>query len=100
MTIYIGNDNLITLKGLYDVVAGAYANSATVTWTITHNGGPNIASGTLTYVAGSRGTYTGVIEEDVNFTGHPHYHLNVTADAGSDRIAYWSHFFVPVVRDV
>lgn len=89
MTLYIGNDNLIKVTGLYDSVASAYANTATVTWELTHDGGSAIASGVLAYVANSRGDYQGIIEEDVALHEDQHFHLKITADAGSDRIAYW-----------
>ena len=98
MTIYDGNDNVVTLSGLYDVIAGGYSNDATVTWAIAHDGGSPVASGVLTYVAGSRGNYRGIIEEDIDWNVHPSWHIDITADAGNDRIGFWKTDLIIATR--
>jgi hypothetical protein len=62
LTIYLNNDNLVSLLGLIDEATGDYLDAATVSVTLTDNQG-NTQQGpvTMTYVSGSNGNYQGIL---------------------------------------
>lgn len=93
--LIIGADNPVELDRLFDAWDAAnidgskkWINDATVTFTLKSGSyaGSTIASGTLSYVAGSNGKYRGVIEDDVALIDGTTYYEEVTADCGADRI--------------
>lgn len=88
--LYVDNDNTILLEDLYDTVAADFIDDATVTWVLTDTAGATVASGSLTYVATTDGTYRGNIEEDEDLTAGAVYELTVTAAASGDRNGEWN----------
>lgn len=105
--LYVGEDNAIWLRGLYDQLAnsglGDYINDATITWVFRAAAADGSfsaagalisnAGGTMTYLADSNGDYYGTIEEDAAFTaGTPCWcvaTITVTGDViGSRKVKY------------
>lgn len=92
-SLLIGSDNVVTLKdpttgnGLYDSVAAAYVNSATVTGQLLNADETAVAGSgfTLAYVAASNGVYRGVLTNAVTslLTQGGEYIVQVTAVNGS-----------------
>lgn len=95
--LYIGEDNLIFWGdpddgsgGLFDRNTRQYINDATVAFALKNSAGSTVSGGTggMTYVTGSNGCYTGVLEDGVALTEGSTYYLEVTATASSDRIGF------------
>ena len=101
MPIYLGSDNAIVIKDLYDPWessgTGAYITSGTVSAQIkdttgaTPGSGTNIGSAiTLSYYAARAGVagnyWVGVIEEDPALSADTEVDVVVTATASSDRV--------------
>jgi hypothetical protein len=101
--VYIGEDNLIRWRGLYDKKTKSYVNDATLTWVFraANSDGSYSATGTLVTSGGGTmeldtqndgstpsvtGDYIGVIEDDAAFTLGATYWAIVTATASGDRI--------------
>jgi hypothetical protein len=61
--LYVGNNNLMAVTDLFDEVANAFVNNATVTVDILDRTSTSILTAPITmpYVAASNGTYEGVI---------------------------------------
>lgn len=63
--IYENNDMVIEVKGLKDVVTGAYVNDASASFEVYKSNGQLEGNGTwpiaMSYVAGTRGVYRGVM---------------------------------------
>jgi len=91
--LLINNDNDITLSGFQDnrLKTSAddiseYANAATVTFRIvTASGAEFLAAQPMTYKAGSKGVYQGVLEkaEAANLIEHGVYYIEVEATEGT-----------------
>lgn len=101
MPIYLGSDNAIVIKDLYDKWAnsgvGEYISSGTVTAQLkdtagaTPGSGTNIGSAiTLSYYAARAGVsghwWVGVIEEDAALSADTEVDVVITATASSDRV--------------
>ncbi len=99
-----GNDNILELDGLRNEITGAFLNAATVTATLVDSGGVNVTGQSwplaLDYVSDSDGIYRGTITDLAVFslfsppsavarTQGFNYIAKVTADGGSDLLAYW-----------
>jgi len=65
--IYIGAGHDAKLTGMADDT-GAYLNSGTATYTLVDEHGTQIATGPLSYVAGSSGDYLGVVGRSATIT--------------------------------
>lgn len=92
--IYIGNDNVLTMDGLKDVVTDAFLNAATVTAQLKTAEGADVGGAlTLSYVAESRGRYRATIEDDLALIDQTAYQVHIDVDAGADLRAHWE---VPV----
>lgn len=96
--IYIGNDNIIWLLGLTNMVTGNAITNATVTAQIKDRAGTNVGSIIAFSSHGSiaiegttypSGNYRGVVEEDVDLDRGGHYVVHIDADAGGDLKAHW-----------
>ena len=95
--LYIGEDNLVFWgdrhvpnSGLYDNNLEQFVNDATVTFVLKNSAGSAVsgASGTMSFVTGTRGVYEGVLEDGVSLTEDATYYLEITATASSDRIGF------------
>lgn len=105
--LYVGEDNAIWVRGLFDQLAnsgqGAYVNNATITGVFRaaaadgsfNASGALVTNGnfTLTYLADSDGDYYGTIEDGAEFTAGTKYWcivtITVTGDViGSRKIPY------------
>lgn len=98
--LYVGEDNAIWLRGLFDQLAnsgqGGYVNDATITWVFraasadgSFNASGSLvanAGGTMTYLADSNGDYYGTIEDDAAFTAGTKYWCVVTITVSGDVI--------------
>lgn len=98
LNLYVGNDNVLTITGLYDAVADTYVTTATVTFTITNDDATVITSGALSYINGTTGNYRGVIEDDVALVAGRGYTVTINVDAGSDLIATWTKHARAIAR--
>jgi hypothetical protein len=101
-TVYIGEDNLIRWRGLYDKKQRRYVNDATIVWIFraaNADGSYNAAGAPVSNAGGTMdldtqnngddsetGDYVGVIEDDAAFTEGATYWAIVTATASGDRI--------------
>ena len=93
-TVYIDNDNVITLDQAFDVITALYLNSATVTVTLL-DGDDVAVTGqtfplTMDYVAASDGKYRAVLEDALELSASPgRYTAVINLDAGGGRKANW-----------
>lgn len=91
--IYVSNDNLLIVDALYDNVAAAYINNATVTVTLKTEAGVTVTGqsfpATLSYVAASNGKYRCVLEDALVITAGTVYIAHITANGGADKVAAW-----------
>lgn len=89
--LYVANDNVVWLEGLYDNVSAEYVNDATVTYRLLDSSGTVVITSTsMTYKTASNGVYYGTIEEDAALTVGSKYTVEVTASASSDRVGEWN----------
>ena len=95
--LFIGEDSIvfwgdrhIPNSGLYDNNLEQFINNATVTFVLKDSAGSAVsgASGTLSYVTGTKGVYEGSLEDGVSLTENSTYYLEITATASSDRIGF------------
>lgn len=94
--LYIGEDNIvfwgdrhIPNSGLYDQNLENFVNDSTVTFQLYQSDGTTAvsgASGTCSYVTGTKGVYEGVLEDGVSLTENATYILEILATSSSDRI--------------
>lgn len=95
MIFWVGNDNLVRVLNLVSQLGGDDAalvpvTSATITGQIKDTAGANVGSAiTLSYVAGSDSDYEGLVSDVTALTDGTAYTLEVTADDGTDRLAFW-----------
>ncbi len=87
------NDNLLELIDLKDVVADAFANSATVTVTLVDKDDVNVVGEswplTMNYVAASNGLYRAVLKDTLTLVVDDLYTAKVDVNAGVDKQAHW-----------
>lgn len=97
--LFIGQDNIVFWgdpddpdSGLYDNKLKRYVNDADVSFVLKDASGDPVdgGAGTMTYVAGSRGRYEGVLEEDVLDATDLNldFFLEITATASGDRVGF------------
>lgn len=82
----VASDVVLSITGLYSNVSNAFANTATVTATLSY-AGTTCATVTLVYVSASNGNYTAVIDKDdisPALVANRQYRLVVAAVQGSD----------------
>jgi len=100
--VYVGNANVVELRGLRNVVDDAYVNDADVTVTVKDSASVDVTGQTwpttMDYVTASDGTYRAVIEEEVELVAGDTYYAFIDADAGGNQTAHWEFAFVPKVR--
>lgn len=91
--IYKGSDNVIKVTGLYDPVAAAYKNAATVQVTLTDKAGTQVSGETwplaMDYVSASNGNYTATLKDTLTLVANQRYTATITADAGTDLKKAW-----------
>lgn len=82
-TIFVGADFDVDYA-LARTRAGTYLNSGTCTYTLVDSDASSLDSGTLSYVSGSNGKYTGVIASTVTaaLTIDALYTLTITFNQG------------------
>ena len=100
--LFVGNDNLIELLGFRKAVDSSYLNSATVTANLYEADKTTLVAGplTMTYVAASNGDYRGNIADTVSLTAGKQYHLEVSADGGTDLQGKWVGPIIAEDRDI
>ena len=93
MTVYVDNTNLIELFRLQSAIDDAYIDDAIVTLTIEDATGTEVSGETwpitLSFVSGSDGDYTGIINYQVGFDTDGAYTAVIDADAGVGRQGHW-----------
>lgn len=86
--LLVGNDQVLTADKVKDVETGDFLTGAAVTARILDLDGNEVSGQawplTLSFVAGSEGKYTGIIEDDVGLVVGEEYDVEVTVDAGAD----------------
>lgn len=102
LTLYLGNDNVLTLVGLQNDISAAYLNAATVTVTLVDSDGTEISGETwpltMTYVATSDGNYRATLPDTLTgLTAADALTAKVSADGGAGLQGYWE---VPVLAAV
>lgn len=102
MVAFVGNTNLLEIRGLKSAVEGAFVNNATVTVTIKDANGNNVSGQTwpttMSYVSASSGDYRAVIEDDAALLPRQTYTAEISVNAGVDRIGFWKYVFKPQDR--
>lgn len=100
MNLFIGNSNVVQLRGLRNAVTGQYINNATVAFSVLRNGAA-VSGGNgipMAYVPGSNGNYAGVLPETASLNSTVHLVI-ITADAGSNADAVWTIRVRPTTRN-
>ena len=91
--LYIGNDNLLELNGLFNRGDSQYLNAATVTVTLKDANDQNVSGQvwptTMQYVTASNGNYQAVLEDGLSLTENALYTAVVDADGGADKKGHW-----------
>ena len=91
--LLIGNDQVIEVLGVQDVIDEEYVNDAVVQIRITTADGTEVSGEnwpvTLDNVPASDGDYRGIIEDAVQLSPNVPYTIEVTATATNDRVGYW-----------
>lgn len=86
-TLFIENDNTVTVTGLKNTASSSFVNDATVTFTLKDTSG-TVVSGqtfpsTLSYVAGSDGDYLVTLQQSLDLDEGDAYVGTVTAVSGT-----------------
>lgn len=97
---FVNNDNAVTLAGLQDVCTGEFANNATLTITVTDKDGVDITFDNtaddwprpMNYVAGSNGSYCGVIPIEAELVPKQKYIAVINANHSGIRGRWNLHF--------
>jgi hypothetical protein len=102
MTAFVANTNNLDLLGLQNASNGAYVNDATVSVTVKDSNGVNVSGETwpisMNYVSASNGNYRCVLSDGISFSPGMTYTAEISVNAGSNRIAYWSYDFRALTR--
>lgn len=102
MVAFVGNTNLLEIRGLKSAVEGTFINNATVTVTVKDASGSNVTGQTwptsMSYVVASSGDYRAVIEDDAVLAARQTYTAEITVNAGVNRIGFWRYVFKPQDR--
>jgi hypothetical protein len=93
MNIFVDNDNVLTLRGAFDVITQAHINDADVEVTLLDRQGNEVAGQpwpqTLEYVAASDGDYRAVLDDALALGNQQRYEAVIDLDAGSGKKANW-----------
>lgn len=85
LSVHVGEDNLIEWDKLTLASNASYVNNATVTFALKSEAGATLATGSLSYVAGSNGKYQGTLDRAaVALVAGTLYYLELTATRGAD----------------
>lgn len=91
--IYVNNTNLLVLQGLFDNVAQAYLNAATVTATVKDLAGTPVSGASwpkaMSYQAASNGVYQCILEDTIAFVSGQPYVAYISASGGTNKVGYW-----------
>lgn len=104
---YINNDNVVTISGLRDACTNQFANSATVTVTVTDKDGVEVPFDNtsdswprpMPYVTGSNGNYCGTIPVEAQMVPERDYIAIVEATYNGIR-GRWNIFFTAKHRNI
>lgn len=99
LTLYIDNDNVLSLVGLQNSVSAAYLNAATVTVTLVDSDDAEIAGETwplsMAYVAASDGNYRATLPDALTgLTTEDAITAQIEADSGVGLQGSWK---IPLV---
>lgn len=87
------NDNLLELIDLKDIVADAFANSATVAVTLVDEDDVEVVGEswplTMTYVAASNGLYRAVLKDTLTLVVDALYTAKIDVNDGPNKVAHW-----------
>lgn len=101
-TLYVGNDMLIEVAGLAEVLTGAAINDATVTVTLKTDAGVSVTGATwplsMAYVANSSGIYRVTLPDTLSLTADASYIAHINADGGDGRMGHWERDIVAKTR--
>jgi hypothetical protein len=101
-TLYISNDNLLTVSDLKNAATGLYINDATVSVTLVNKTSVPVAGQTwpqsMEWVAGSNGVYRATMEDDLVLTAGQLYTAKISVDAGNDFKASWELPLTATIR--
>lgn len=90
--IYIGNTNVIELRGLTNSVTGVLDTGASVTVTLVDLLGANVAGETwpVTATGGAGGVYTATLSEGIEVLSGRKYTAQVTAVGSGGSTGLWN----------
>jgi len=99
LTLFIGNDNVLTVVGLQNSVDDSYLNSSTVTVTLVDSDGTELTGETwpvsVAYVAASNGNYQATLADTITgLSADDAITAKITSDAGPGLKGYWE---IPVI---
>jgi hypothetical protein len=99
---YVGNTNVLELRGLRNTLSGAYDNGATVTYTLLDSTGASVSSGAMTSIAESpnHGKYRAVIANTVVVKNNRRYTAVVNAVGSGGEVAQWTLVVTPTERGI
>lgn len=89
--LYVGNDNLIELGSLVTADDGVTVSGATVSATLKHTDGTEVAGQTWpeTMAEASSGNYEGLVRDTAVLKAGEEYRLEIIADDGVDKRGQW-----------
>lgn len=86
---YIGSDNLVQIVGLYNVLTGAYVNTATIVGQL-YDSADTAVDDPITFTADGAGTgnYNGTLPATVTaeLTEGAYYYLEITITSGDNQL--------------
>ena len=94
LTLYIDNDNVLTLVGLQNSVDSSYLNAATVDVTLVDSDDTELAGEswpvTMSYVAASNGDYRATLADTITgLSDADAVTAKINADAGAGLKGHW-----------
>lgn len=102
-TLWINNDNTISVKGLHDPTSGSFMNDATISLTLTDSQDIPVTGQAfpvvVDYIADSDGNYQATLENTLNLTDGASYIAVVTATSASGINAEWQLPAVARIRN-
>lgn len=102
MVAFVGNTNVLKLRGLKSALDDEYINDATVSVTVKTVAGVNVTGQTwpttMGYVANSDGDYRALLESDLAVVAGVKYLAFIEANAGGEAIGHWEFEFIPKTR--
>ncbi len=102
MVAFVGNTNVLTLRGLMSALDKQYIVDADVEVTVKTAAGAAVSGqswpAAMAYVDDSRGDYRTLLEHDLAVTAGVKYVAHIDASAGGESIGHWEFEFTPKVR--